>query len=89
MRKARVAIALLTSLSIVAACGDDKKETTKAITEVGTAEDTLNLIVWAGYAEDGSTYPEYDWVTPFETETGCDVKAQTAATSDFEDPYAK
>ena len=75
-------MALLASVSIVAACGDDKKETTKAITEVGAAEDTLNLIVWAGYAEDGSTYPEYDWVTPFETETGCDVKAQTAATSD-------
>ncbi len=76
-------MALLASLSIFgAACGDDKKESTEAITEIGDAEDTLNLIVWAGYAEDGSTYPEYDWVTPFEADTGCAVNAQTAATSD-------
>ncbi|CAN5570035.1 ABC transporter substrate-binding protein [soil metagenome] len=83
MKKAKVATALLASFSIVlAACGDDKKASSDALTSIGAAEDTLNLIVWAGYAEDGSTYPEYDWVTPFETETGCNVNAQTAATSD-------
>ena len=38
------------------------------------AEDELNLVIWAGYAEDGSaTTPNFDWVTPFEEETGCKV----------------
>ena len=47
-----------------------------------TARARSNLVVWAGYAEDGSTYPEYDWVHPFQDQTGCVVKSKTAATSD-------
>ena len=30
-------------------------------------------MAWAGYAEHGATDPNFDWVTPFETETGCKV----------------
>ncbi len=37
------------------------------------AKGELNLIIWAGYAEEGANYPEFDWVTPFEEETGCQV----------------
>ena len=33
-----------------------------------------------GYAEDGTTDPAYDWVTPFETETGCKITVQTFGT---------
>ena len=51
------------------------------LTELGDGEGELNLIIWAGYAEDGSAYPEFDWVTPFEEETGCIVNAQTMADS--------
>jgi putative spermidine/putrescine transport system substrate-binding protein len=40
---------------------------------IGEGEGELNLIIWAGYAERGATFPEFDWVTPFETETGCKV----------------
>ena len=47
-----------------------------------TGEKALNLIVWAGYAEDGSTDPAYDWVHPFEDQTGCDVKSKIGSTSD-------
>jgi putative spermidine/putrescine transport system substrate-binding protein len=43
------------------------------LTELPAAEDTLNLVIWVGYAEDGSTDPAFDWVTPFEAETGCQV----------------
>ena len=49
---------------------------------IGAGEGELNLIVWAGYAEDGSTDPKVDWVTPFEKSTGCQVNAKTANTSD-------
>jgi putative spermidine/putrescine transport system substrate-binding protein len=44
-----------------------------ALTSLPDPEDELNLVIWVGYAEDGSTYPEFDWVTPFEDETGCQV----------------
>jgi putative spermidine/putrescine transport system substrate-binding protein len=40
---------------------------------IGDPEDALNLVIWAGYAERGLADPVYDWVTPFETATGCKV----------------
>jgi len=42
-------------------------------TEIGEGEGELNLVIWAGYAERGAVDPNFDWVTPFETETGCKV----------------
>ena len=41
--------------------------------ELGAGEGALNLVIWAGYAERGAADPAYDWVTPFETKTGCKV----------------
>jgi putative spermidine/putrescine transport system substrate-binding protein len=32
---------------------------------IGAGEGELDIIVWAGYAEDGSNVKEYDWVNPF------------------------
>jgi len=43
------------------------------INEIGQGEGELNLVIWAGYAERGEQDPAYDWVTPFEDETGCKV----------------
>ena len=40
---------------------------------IGPGEGALNLVIWAGYAERGAADPAYDWVTPFETKTGCKV----------------
>jgi putative spermidine/putrescine transport system substrate-binding protein len=51
-------------------------------TSIGAGEGKLNLVVWPGYAEDGSTDPNYNWVGPFEQETGCQVTTKVAATSD-------
>jgi putative spermidine/putrescine transport system substrate-binding protein len=82
MRKMQL-FGLVAVLGIVgAACGDDEKSSGSELEEVGDAETELNLVVWAGYAEDGSTYPEYDWVHPFQEASGCTVKSKTAATSD-------
>jgi putative spermidine/putrescine transport system substrate-binding protein len=48
-------------------------ETAAPAATIGPGEGALNLIIWEGYAEKGAVDPNYDWVTPFETETGCIV----------------
>jgi len=81
-------VLLLGSL-ILAACGTTAP--TAAPTEVpkggplqsvGEGEGEVGIIAWAGYIERGETDPNYDWVTQFETDTGCKVTVKTAATSD-------
>src|SRR5215210_4050610 len=92
------ALAATAVLCIAAAgCGSDDDEaggagTTAAETTGGTPEGMLqsvgegegrvDLIIWAGYAEDGSTDPKVDWVTDFEQETGCQVNTKVGTTSD-------
>jgi putative spermidine/putrescine transport system substrate-binding protein len=49
---------------------------------VGNGEGQLNLIAWAGYAENGSNDPKVDWVTPFEKASGCKVNVKVGNTSD-------
>ena len=51
-------------------------------TKVGAGEGALNLIAWAGYAEDGSNDPKVDWVSSFEKDTGCKVNVKIGNTSD-------
>ena len=48
---------------------------------VGDGEGKLSVLALPGYAEDGSTDPKVDWVTPFEKETGCEVDVKTFGTS--------
>jgi putative spermidine/putrescine transport system substrate-binding protein len=50
--------------------------------KLGAGEGKLNIIAWAGYAEDGSSDPKVDWVTPFEQKTGCQVNVKIGNTSD-------
>ena len=50
--------------------------------ELGDTEGQVNILAWPGYAEDGSTYKAYDWVTPFEEETGCETNVKYFGTSD-------
>jgi putative spermidine/putrescine transport system substrate-binding protein len=49
--------------------------TAAAAATIGPGEGALNLVIWEGYAERGAVDPAYDWVTPFETATGCKVNA--------------
>jgi putative spermidine/putrescine transport system substrate-binding protein len=60
---------------VVAACtgGGSASAGPSAQASLGAGEGQLNLIIWAGYAERGAVDPNFDWVTPFETETGCKV----------------
>ncbi len=50
--------------------------------EMGDLEGQVNILAWPGYAEDGSTDPKVDWVTPFEKETGCKANVKYFNTSD-------
>ena len=47
---------------------------------IGEGEGELNLVIWAGYAEKGAT-EGFDWVTPFQDETGCTVNTQNMSDS--------
>ena len=82
------AIVWLTLLMLIlAACGQgavdgDGAGETALPTEIGEGEGQVNIVAWAGYIEDGSTDPNYDWVTQFEADTGCQVNVKTAGTSD-------
>ncbi|MCU1677179.1 MAG: spermidine/putrescine transporter substrate-binding protein [Frankiales bacterium] len=49
---------------------------------VGDGEGALNIVVWAGYAEDGSNDKTVDWVHPFEKATSCKVNVKVGNTSD-------
>jgi putative spermidine/putrescine transport system substrate-binding protein len=49
---------------------------------LGDMEGEVNILAWPGYAEDGSTDPAVDWVTPFEVETGCQANVKYFGTSD-------
>ena len=45
-------------------------------------EGRLDILAWPGYIERGETDKKYDWVTPFERDTGCQVNVKTAGSSD-------
>jgi putative spermidine/putrescine transport system substrate-binding protein len=72
-----------------AGCGGDDDDSggssgsgDQALQKLGKGEGQVDLIAWAGYVEDGSTDPAYDWVTPFEKKTGCNVNVKIGNTSD-------
>jgi putative spermidine/putrescine transport system substrate-binding protein len=52
-------------------------------TELGSTQgQTINVLSWPGYVEDGQTSPDVDWVTGFEASSGCTVNYQIFGTSD-------
>ncbi|WP_113704875.1 ABC transporter substrate-binding protein [Nonomuraea lactucae] len=92
----RNSLAAAAVLTLVAACGSTEPSTEatapgqggftppkmEALKTLGPGEGQVNLVAWAGYAEDGSNDPKVDWVHPFEKATGCKVNTKTAGTSD-------
>jgi len=52
------------------------------LTKIGKAEGQVNIVAWPGYIERGETDPNFDWVTQFEKNSGCEVNIKTANTSD-------
>jgi putative spermidine/putrescine transport system substrate-binding protein len=83
MRHLRIPVFLVAIGLIVTACGTQTggSAAPSAITEIGEGEGELNLVIWAGYAEDGQTDEAFNWVEPFEEETGCTVNATNMSDS--------
>ncbi len=84
--------AISAALLLLAGCSSSTKSTTASdapsvpkvamASSVGAGEGALNIVIWAGYAENGSSDKTVDWVTPFEAATGCKVNAKVGNTSD-------
>jgi putative spermidine/putrescine transport system substrate-binding protein len=75
MRNRRIVGLLAASALLAAACsGAGGSAAPSSQAELGEGEGQLNMVIWNGYAERGATFPEFDWVTPFEEKTGCIVK---------------
>jgi len=79
---AATSVLALAGCSSNSAAPESKLPDVPMATSVGEGEGELNIVVWAGYAEDGSTDPAVDWVTPFEEATGCMVNVKIGNTSD-------
>lgn len=71
MRRLAIPAFVMAFGMVLAACGSSVPG--GALTTLGNGEGTLNLIIWDGYAERGAVDKAYDWVTGFETDTGCKV----------------
>ena len=92
LKPAAVAGALLLAL---AACGTDSGDSSSDSgsggftapdvpmkKSLGETEGEVSILAWPGYAENGSSDPKVDWVTPFEKKTGCKASVKTFNTSD-------
>ncbi len=79
MRQLRIPVLAMATVMVLAACGQSGPS--GMLEQLGDGEGELNLVIWSGYAEDGSAFPEFDWVTPFEEETGCIVNSSVQADS--------
>jgi putative spermidine/putrescine transport system substrate-binding protein len=85
----RLSVALAAA-TLVAACsspqspsgGGQAPPKMEQLQSIGAGEGQLNLIAWAGYAENGSNDPNVNWVSPFEQQTGCKVNVKLGNTSD-------
>jgi putative spermidine/putrescine transport system substrate-binding protein len=86
----RIGVTIAACVALLVACSSSKTSSPSGQTPpkmqtpsaVGNGEGQLNIIAWAGYAEDGSNDKTVDWVHPFEQQTGCKVNSKIANTSD-------
>jgi putative spermidine/putrescine transport system substrate-binding protein len=91
---AALAAVMGAALLLLAACGGSSGGSKKAsdsapsvpkisaLSSLGAGEGQLDLINWAGYAEDGTNDKTVDWVHPFEKASGCKVNDKIGNTSD-------
>ncbi|HLP22441.1 MAG TPA: ABC transporter substrate-binding protein [Microbacteriaceae bacterium] len=81
--RTRALIAGASALALMlTACGTQSSDKPKALESLGDGEGQVSILAWPGYVEDGSNDPAVDWVSDFETETGCQVTSKTYGTSD-------
>jgi len=77
----------LALILILAACGSGGSDSSSGSSnapekKIGKGEGAVSILAWPGYAENGSTSKDVDWVTPFEQQTGCKASVKTFGTSD-------
>jgi putative spermidine/putrescine transport system substrate-binding protein len=87
MRRMRAVLAVGALLALVgAACGNGGGGTGDIglVNKIGKGEGQLKLIAWAGYVEDGTSEggEDFDWVHPFQNQTGCRITVKYADSSD-------
>jgi putative spermidine/putrescine transport system substrate-binding protein len=85
MKRYRVnLIAATAAMLVLGACGGTStaQPASNLPTSIGAGEGALNLVAWTGYVESGKSDPKVDWVTPFQTATGCTINVKFADTSD-------
>ena len=82
-RTAAVSTFAVGSLIALTACGTSGgDDPVPQATALGENEDTVSILAWPGYVEDGSNDPAVDWVSGFEEMTGCEVVSKSYGTSD-------
>jgi len=88
-KRYRVAAVVTAIVFTAAACGSDDPSTSVTTTtaapsqtEIGEGEGAVSILAWPYYAEDGSQTPGLDWVSKFETDTGCEATVKYFGTSD-------
>ena len=85
MRKQILVLGAIAAIA-VSACSSGSSGTPAPSrpTTVGDGEGALNLVAWAGYVVGGTGGEQvegYDWVTPFETASGCKVTVKVGLDS--------
>lgn len=71
------------ALALLTACGTSGgDEPAPMATALGDMEDSVSILAWPGYVEDGSNDPAVDWVSGFTDKTGCKVVSKSYGTSD-------
>jgi len=78
-RSKLVLVSLYSAMAVLAACA--KKEAS-APPPSTALEGQVDIVAWPGYVERGESDKAYNWVSQFETDTGCKVNVKTAGTSD-------
>src|SRR5215207_528215 len=85
MRKQMLVLGAIAAVAVSACSGGGAASPQPSVpTAVGDGEGALNLVAWSGYVVGGTGGEQvegYDWVTPFETETGCKVNVKVGVDS--------
>jgi putative spermidine/putrescine transport system substrate-binding protein len=85
MRKQVLVLGAIAAIAVSACGGGAAGSAAPALpTAVGNGEGALNLVAWSGYVVGGTGGEQvegYDWVTPFETATGCKVNVKVGVDS--------
>lgn len=82
MRSGARLLALVCTIFLVVPVGNVARAQGTMMQSIGQGEGAVSIVAWAGYIERGELDKSFNWVTGFETATGCKVSVKTAATSD-------